>query len=174
MKNYKNDDLAVRNLLWLSDNWEDIADTELAEKYDDLTEMNKYALVVGFDDEEQLDFFKKLLRGKDAKIQELEKMTREAIDIAKEAQADRREDLRDWALLGHLRDYDFDGRFEAKLVKLAVNWYEKNDLYVDEADREAFMALVKDHVERARKDIERFHGKDASDNFMNKVAIYLA
>ena len=172
--NYKNEDSRIREIICLGDNWENITDVELTERFDEMSELEKYAFMVSLDDEEQLDFFRKLLRGKNETIRELEAMTREVMDIAKEAQADRREDLRDWALLAYLRDYDFDGKFEAKLVKLAVKWYEKNELFVDETDHEAFMDLVKEHVERAGEDIERYHGKDAVDNFMNEVAPYLA
>ena len=171
---YKNEEHRLRDLLWLGDNWETITDTDLAERFGEMSELDKYAFMVSLDDEEQLDFFKKVVRGKDREIEKLMKMTREVIGIARETQEDRSEDLKDWALLSYLRERDVDGDFESKLVKLAVKWFMDNDLYAVEADRKNFMTLAIAHVSRAKAEIERCAGKESAEEFAEKVAGVLA
>ena len=180
-KKLKNDDLAFNRLHWLCANWANMNSLELAERFSKLSEAERNTFNLGMTLDETVAFSEKLLEGDNQRVNEIrervdeqKEMVHKAFALAEQAQEDRREVYKDWALFSYIKDLDFDGEFEAEMVKLAVKWCEENDLHVDEADREDFMTLVREHVERAGEAIERFHGKDAVDNFMNEVAPYLS
>ena len=173
--NYKNEDSRIREIICLGDNWENITDVEVAERFDALSNLDKNAFLLGFgDDEEKLDFFRKVLRGKDREIEKLKEMTRDVIEIAKETQEDRSELIKDWALLSYIRELDIDGDFTAMLVKWAVRWFMNNVFYADKEELADFRELVREHVNRVEAEIERYHGKDSADKFAEKVAGVLA
>lgn len=172
---YKYEESRIREIIWLGDNWEQLSDVELAERFDNLSNLDKNAFLLGFgDDEEKLDFFRKVLRGKDREIEKLKEMTRDVIEIAKETQEDRSELIKDWALLSYIRELDIDGDFTAMLVKWAVRWFMNNVFYADKEELADFRELVREHVNRVEAEIERYHGKDSADKFAEKVAGVLA
>ena len=153
---------------------------DLAKRFSELSEFERNTFNSALTFDETVAFSEKLLEGDNQRVNEIrercdeqKEMVHEALTIAKQAIEDRSEELKDWSLFRYIKDYDCGGEFEAAMITMAVDWCKEQYMFIDDEEREEFMAIVRGHIERSRNEIEEIEGKGAAEEFMEKVSTIL-